>query len=214
MTAMAARDDGPQAVGTSPDARGEVWASVMLVTGLSLLHLGMAASLSTLPDAVYDLVVRLGSTRLATFAVVALPWAPLGLVVLWWARTRERGWAASSIVATVVLLLYLRGVVAERLAEPSDFLEVTGWVFTGLLPLAAALAWGLARRRGTRWWPGLLVAAAVALLFRTLHTAGPFADLALSAAGLALVFHVVPAVAAGLTCWWLDTDDDGPATLG
>jgi len=205
MTAMAAPED--------PRVGGEVWTSVVLVAGLSVLHLAMAASLSSLPDAVYDLVIRLGSARLATFAVVALPWLPLALVLLWWARTRDLAWLACSAVIAVVLLLYLRGLIAEHLTSRSDFLTITGWLFTALLPTAAALAWGIARRHGSRWWPGLLVAAALALIFRLLHTTGPLADLALSPSALALVFHVVPAVAAGLTCWWLETRD-GPATRG
>jgi hypothetical protein len=74
--------------------------------------------------------------------------------------------------------------------------------------LARAAPWGIARRRGLGWWPGLLVAAVVASLFRWLDIAA-FTDSDLRFAFAALVYHVVPAVLAGLACWWIDVREAG-----
>ena len=64
----------------------------------------------------------------------------------------------------------MRNVVVERLYEAGDmgavdtWAEWSGWVLVVLLPVGAALGWGIARRRGTSWWPGVLVGGAVAAL--------------------------------------------------
>ena len=85
----------------------------------------------------------------------------------------------------------------------------SGWFVTAVLAFGAALAWGVARRHGT-WWPaGLVVAPVVALLFRALDL-HVFDDLALRAGLLALVLHVVPAVLAGLACWALEWREQRP----
>src|SRR3954453_20104555 len=190
--------------------RGELWVSVSLVTAVAASHLVMPYFVGSLPDAVFDLVDRLSGQELAELAVNLVPLAPLGLVVFLWARTRSLGWTALGVVGSLGLATYLRGVVARvfldhgQLQGALDFVDATTWVITVLLPVGAALAWGIARRRGRDWWPGLLLVGMVAVLFRLLDLDAFPDDAGLRAAYLALVYHVVPAVVGGLACWWLD----------
>jgi hypothetical protein len=169
------------------DGGSSVAVSSALVAGLAIVHLGMAYSFTTLPHLVYDLVEPLGGDSVARLVVDVLPLLPLALVVLGVAWTLLRGCLACAIVIAVALVGHV----------------TSGWFVTALLTFGAALAWGVARRHGT-WWPaGLVLAPVVALLFRAadLHV---FDDLALRASLLALVLHVVPAVLAGLVCWALE----------
>lgn len=169
------------------DGGSGVAVSTALVTGLALVHLGMAYSFSTLPDLVYDLVEPLAGDSVADLVVDLLPLLPLALVVLGVARTMLRGCLACAIVIAVVLVAHAS----------------SGWFVTALLAFGAALAWGAARRHGT-WWPaGLVLAPLVALSFRALDL-HVFDDTALRASLLALVLHVVPAVLAGLAGWALE----------
>lgn len=184
--------------------------SVILVAGLSLVHLVMAAKGDALTSAVIDVVEPVFGTEPALLAATATPWLPLVVVLLIWTREQRLGVLASAVALAIATLPYLRGVVVEQAVLGGDedqavrLLEWTNWLLTALLPLGAALAWGIARRHGSRWWPGLLVAAVVAVVFRWLDL-DPFAtDEALRPAFAALVYHVVPAVLAGLACWWLD----------
>jgi len=138
------------------------------------------------------------------------PAVPLALVVLFWARDRTLGWIACLVVVATALLPYVRNVVVERLYDAGDMGAVdtwakwSGWVLVVLLPIGAALGWGIARRRGTSWWPGVLVGGAVAALF-DLFDLGWFAnDPGLQAMSLAFVYHVVPVVLGCLACWWLE----------
>ena len=130
-------------------------------------------------------------------------------MLLWAASTSPRLAIAGGGRVCVATLGYLRGVVVEHLLDTGDqdaalrFLDWSTWTLTSLLPLGAALCWGIARRHGTGWWPGLLVAAVVASLFRWLDL-DAFADSNLRFAFAALVYHVVPAILAGLACWWID----------
>lgn len=182
--------------------------SVALVVAVALAHLVMAFYVDTVTRAVFELIEPVLGQEVARLAVGLTAWLPLAVVVLVWARTRERGWVAVTVMAVVATLSYLRGFVAERLLDAGEedaalrFLDWSTWALTSLVPLGAALAWGIARRRGTGWWPGLLVAAAVASLFRWLDI-DAFGDSDLRFAFAALVYHVVPAVLAGLSCWWI-----------
>ncbi len=163
--------------------------SSALVAGLVLVHLGMAYSISTLPDMVYDLTEPLAGDATAELVVDVLPLVPLALVVLGVGLTVLRGSLAAAVVIAVALVAH----------ESSSL-----WFVTALLPVGAALAWGVARRRGTWWLGGLVVAAAVAWLFRWLDLDVFSDDSALRAVFLAFVLHVVPAILAGLACWLLE----------
>ena len=185
--------------------------SIVLVAGLALVHLVMAASLDSVSTAVIDLVEPWFGAEPARLAATMTPWIPLVVVLFIWTREQRLGLLASAVALAFATLTYLRGVVVEQLVASGDeeraldFLDWSNWVLTALIPLGAALAWGIARRQGTRWWPGLVVAAVVAVLFRWLDL-DPFAggDPAIRQAFAALVYHVVPAVLAGLACWWLE----------
>ena len=207
MTPMS--DPSTVATGARTGSR-ELPVSVALVTGVAVAHLVMAYFVSTLPDAEFDLVNRLTGQELAELVVNLIPLVPLGLVVFFWARTRSLGWTAMSVVACLGLATYLRGVVVRtllndgRLQAALNFVDASTWVITVLLPVGAALAWGIARRRGEGWWPGLIVAGLVASLFRLMDLDAFADDAGLRAMYLALVYHVVPAVLAGLACWWLE----------
>jgi hypothetical protein len=175
--------------------------SAALIAGLVVVHLAMAYSFSTLPDLVHDLVEPIAGPGAADLVVDVLPLLPLALVVLGVGRTLGRGVAACVVVLAVA--------VVAHLVSPS-------WVVTALLPLGAALAWGVARRYGAWWLAGLVLAPLVALLFRWLDLDG-FSDAALRASFRAFVLHVVPAVVAGLACWALEWRENpgqrtGPAT--
>ena len=202
-------DPSTVATGARTGSR-ELLVSVALVTGVAVAHLVMAYFVSTLPDAEFDLVNRLTGQELAELVVNLIPLVPLGLVVFFWARTRSLGWTAMSVVACLGLATYLRGVVVRtllddgRLQAALNFVDASTWVITVLLPVGAALAWGIARRRGEGWWPGLIVAGLVAALFRLMDLDAFADDAGLRAMYLALVYHVVPAVLAGLACWWLE----------
>jgi hypothetical protein len=193
------------------DGEAQVRVSAALVVGLSVVHLVMAYYVRSLPDAVFDLVEPFAGQEPALMMVSLTPALPLALVVLRWAHERLLGWIACLVVAATALLPYVRGVVDRRLVEAGDahaaasWADWSGWGLLVLLPVGAALGWGISRRRDTRWWPGLLVAAAVAGLFRSLDLDAFPDDAGLRAGYLALVYHVVPALLAGLTCWRLDT---------
>ena len=79
--------------------------------------------------------------------------------MFFWARTRSLGWTAMSVVACLGLATYLRGVVVRtllddgRLQAALNFVDASTWVITVLLPVGAALAWGIARRRGRAGGP-------------------------------------------------------------
>jgi hypothetical protein len=199
--------------GTDVDARAEVRTSAALATGLVVVHLVMAYYVFSLSDAIFDLVIRLSGQELARMMVTLAPAVPLAVVVLFWARDRTLGWIACLVVVATALLPYVRSVVVERLYDAGDmsavdtWAEWSGWVLVVLLPVGAALGWGIARRRGTSWWPGVLVGGAVAALL-DLFDLGLFAnDTGLRAMTLAFVFHVVPIVLACLACWWLEVRD-------
>jgi hypothetical protein len=166
-----------------------VGVSAVLVAGLTLVHLGMAYSISTLPDFIYDLVEPLAGDSKARLVVDVFPSLPLALVVLGVGLTVLRGSFACAVV-----------VAAALLAHAASSL----WLSGALLVLGAAAAWGIARRHGWWWVAGLVVAPLVAQLFRWLDL-DTFSDNPdLRASFLAFVLHVVPAVAAGLVCWALE----------
>jgi hypothetical protein len=194
---------------TSPDDPWDVWISVALVVGLAIVHLLMALEVSTLPDAVFDRLDGIVGRRGAVLVVNLLPAVPLALVVLFWARSRRLGVIAALVAVGSCLPAYMTFVVFERMLESGDWdaanrmLSVTKWVLVALLPTLAALAWGIARRRGRAWVPGVLVAAAVAVPLRFVDIDGAV-TVATAAMIYAFVLHVVPAVLGGLTCWWLE----------
>jgi len=184
--------------------------SVVLVAGLALVHLVMAASLGSVSTAVVNLVEPWFGVEPARLAATMTPWLPLVVVLFIWTREQRLGLLAAAVALAFATLPYLRGVVVEQLLESSDqgralrFLDWTDWLLTALLPLGAALAWSIARRHGSRWWPGLFVAAAIAVLFRWLDLDAFHGDPPMRRAFAAFVYHVVPAVLAGLACWWLE----------
>jgi hypothetical protein len=206
---MAAMTHGDTLIGRSDQEESALRLSIILVVGLVLVHLAMAYSYPTLPDQVFDLVNRLSGKELALILVDQVPTLPLAVVVVLWARTRRLGWIGCAVVLAVGLLPYMRDVVVRQLFDAGQpdagisFLDRSTWVLTGLVPLGAALAWGIARRTGTGWWPGLVLAALLALLFRALDI-DAFDDPSWRPVFLAFVYHVVPAVLAGLACWWLE----------
>jgi hypothetical protein len=187
----------------------QVHVSAALVTALAVEHLVTAYYVDPIADAVIDLVQPLLGVEPALLAVGLVAWAPLALVVLFWGRERHLARLGSLVAVGFATLVYLRGVVVERLLDSGDrgaalsFLHWSTWVMTSLLPLGAALAWSIARRRGTGWWPGLLAAAVLASLFRWLDF-DAFPDSNLRFVFAAMVYHVAPAVVAGLACWWID----------
>jgi hypothetical protein len=184
---------------------------VVLVAGLVLVHLVMAASLGSVSTAVVDLVEPWFGEEPALLAATVTPWVPLVVVLFIWTREQRLGLLAAVVALAVATLPYLRGVYLEQLLESGDharatrFMDWSDWLLTVLLPLGAALAWSIARRAGTRWWPGLVVAVAVAVLFRWLDLDTFRGDPPMRRAFAAFVYHVVPAVLAGLACWWLDS---------
>jgi hypothetical protein len=210
------QDERMTMAGTDLDARAEIRTSAALTTGLVVVHLVMAYYVFSLSDAIFDLVIRLSGQELARMMVTLAPAVPLALVVLFWARDRTLGWIACLVVVATALLPYVRNVVVERLYEAGDmsavdtWAEWSGWVLVVLLPIGAALGWGIARRRGTSWWPGLLVGGAVAALAYWLDIDPPFGDDGqLRAMTLAFVYHVVPVVLGCLACWWLEVRNRG-----
>ena len=180
---------------TDTELQSGAGVSAALIAGLAVVHLAMAYSVSTLPGLVSDLIEPLAGQGTADFVVHVLPLVPLALVVLGVGRTVLRGVAACAVVVVVALITHA--------ITPS-------WMVTALLPLGAALAWGVARRYGLWWIGGVVVGPLVALLVRWMDP-NPFADDgAVWASFRALVLHVVPAVLAGLACWALEWWEDRP----
>lgn len=184
--------------------------SVVLVAGLALVHLVMAASRGSVSTAVVNLVEPWFGAEPALLAATMTPWLPLVVVLFIWTHEQRLGLLAATVGLAVATLPYLRGVVEEQLLEAGDqerasrFLDWSGWLLTALIPLGVALAWSIARRHRSRWWPGLVVAAAIAVLFRWLDLDTFQGDPPLRRAFAAFEYHVVPAVLAGLACWWLE----------
>jgi hypothetical protein len=190
MAAMTAPDlSAPADAGRGPDEPREVWVSVVLVVALTVVHLAMAYSVSTLPDLISDLMEPWAGQSRTRLFIYLLPALPLALVVLGAARTVLRGTAACVVVVGVTVLAYNSDSV---------------WLVTALLPTGAALAWGIARRRGQVWWLGLVVAVITALVMRKLDLDAFADDESLHDAFLAFVLHVLPAVLGGLACWFLE----------
>jgi hypothetical protein len=202
--------------GTDVDARAEVRTSAALAAGLVVVHLVMAYYVFTLSDAIFDLVIRLSGDELARMMVTLAPAVPLAVVVLFWARDRTLGWIACLVVVGTALLPYVRNNVVERLYDAGDMGAVdtwaawSGWAIVVLLPIGAALGWGIARRRGTSWWPGLLAGGVVAALAYWLDI-DPLSggDDQVRAMTLAFVYHAVPVVLGCLACWWLEVRHRG-----
>jgi hypothetical protein len=114
---------------------------------------------------------------------------PLALVVLAVGRSTLRG-----ALACVIVVVF--AVLAHAASDP----RLVG----ALVVFGAAAAWGVARRRGT-WWPaGLVVAPLVSQLVRWRDPDVFEGDVALHATFLALVLHVVPVVLCGLVCWGIE----------
>jgi hypothetical protein len=210
------QDERMTMAGTDVDARAEVRTSAALAAGLVVVHLVMAYYVFTLSDAIFDLVIRLSGEELAKMLVTLAPAVPLALVVLFWARDRTLGWIACLVVLGTALLPYVRNVVVERLYDAGDmgavdtWAEWSGWVIVVLLPIGAALGWGIARRRGTSWWPGLLAGGVVAALAYWLDIDPLFGgDDQLRAMALAFIYHAVPVVLGCLACWWLEVRHRG-----
>jgi hypothetical protein len=163
--------------------------SAVLVVGLTLVHLAMAFSISTLPDLIYQLVEPIGGEPAASLVVDVMPALPLALVVLAVGRSTLRGCLACAIVVAAAL-------IAHAASDPP--------LIAAVVVFGAVAAWGVARRRGT-WWPaGLVVAPLVSQLFRWLDLDAFDGDYAQRATFLAFVLHVVPAVVGGLVCWSID----------
>jgi hypothetical protein len=202
--------------GTDVDDRADLRTSVALVSLVVVAHLVMAYFVSALTDDLFDLLIDLSGQQLALMIVTVLPAVPLALVVLFWARDRYLGTIACLAVAATALVPYVSNVVIERLYDAGDFetldrwLDWSGWVVAIVLPVGAALGWGIARRQGVSWWPGLLVAGVVAGLVYWFDL-GPQleGDGQLRAMTLAFVYHVVPALLGGLACWWLEVRQRG-----
>ena len=96
--------------------------------------------------------------------VIVLPAIPLAVAVLSWARDRILGSIACLVVVATGLVPYVRNTIDVRLVEAGKlnemqtYVEWSNWTLVVVLPVGAALGWGIARRRGSSWWPGLLVA--------------------------------------------------------
>jgi hypothetical protein len=182
-----------------------------LVAGLALVQVVMSASMDSVATSVINLVEPLFGVEPARLAAPMKPWLPLAVVLFVWKREQRVGLGACAVALAFATLSYLRGVIAEQLLESGSqdtalgFIDWTNWLLSALMPVGVAVAWGIARRQGTRWWPGLVVAAALAVLARWLDI-DPLrdGDQQLRAALAAVIYQVVPAVAGGLACWWLD----------
>jgi hypothetical protein len=215
MSAMTQAQSADPLTDDRADRPLDVWISVALVTGLVVVHLLMALSYSTLPDAVFDAINGFTGPALGTLVVSVLPALPLAAVVLLWAQSRFLGGLACAVVLTEALLGHLRGVVLRRLIDaghPSTtFFDVSGWVLAAILPAAVVLAWGLARRRGRSWLPGVAVAAGTGLSMRAIDFSDPaVTDPGLHALVLATTYHVVPALVGGLVAWRLQARSERP----
>jgi hypothetical protein len=212
----AVRHHGSHSERAPADSEPPLPVSIVLVAGLALVHVVMAASLDSVSTSVIDLVEPLFGAEPARLAATVTPWIPLVVVLFIWTHEQRLGLLAAAVALAIATLPYLRGVFVEQLLTSGDedgavrLLDWSDWLLTGLLPLGAALAWGIARRQGTRWWPGLAVAVVVAVLFRWLDLDAFGDDPAMRQAFAATVYHVVPAVLAGLACWALDVRTTAP----
>lgn len=204
------RQSGVHARPAPEASEPQLGVSIVLVAGLALVHLMMAASLGSVFTVVENLVEPWFGAEPARLAATMTPWLPLVVVLFIWTRDQRLGLLAAAVALAFATLPYLRGAFLEQLLESGDheralrFQDWSKWLLTAVIPLAVALAWSIARREGSRWWPGLIVAALVAVLFRWLDL-DPFqGEPPMRRAFAAFVYHVVPAALAGLACWWID----------
>jgi hypothetical protein len=147
-----------------------------------------------------------------TFLAAMVPAAAVAVVLAVWgidARHRVAGALAALLVGLVAwgLQEVLQRYVFEQDHMSQATLRAYDWAVVLLLPTLATIAWGLARRRGVRWWLGVPVAPLLASLHREawLH----------SSTWQSWEFHhsqwwvqrlefLAPIVVACLVCWALD----------
>ena len=145
------------------DDRADLRTSVVLVSLVVVVHLVMAYFVSALTDDLFDLLIELSGQQLALMIVTVLPAIPLAVAVLSWARDRILGSIACLVVVATGLVPYVRNTIDVRLVEAGKlnemqtYVEWSNWTLVVVLPVGAALGWGIARRRGSSWWPGILV---------------------------------------------------------
>lgn len=142
---------------------------------------------------------------------------PFGLALLLWGRdlTRSlRGGAAVLVLTVCIAILeyvfqrYVFGLHGEGFSATSA--RVFEWTDLLLVALLVPLAWGLARRSGRAWLPGILVGPLVASAVRELqehwtwweyHVMFPAYSWAWT---LQAVAYVAPFVLAVLACWAIE----------
>jgi hypothetical protein len=150
--------------------------------------------------------------NLVTALLLVLPYA---LVLLFWGRGLGPALAGAGVALLTGLALWgidrvFDNYVWHSGAPSRDQLRVYLWCELLVPALLVPLAWGLARRRGSAWWPGVVVGPLVAAVLRELQLRSHWwrAHVAPSARGyrweLQAVVYVTPFVLAVLACWALD----------
>ncbi len=91
--------------------------SIILVAGLALVHVVMAASLDSVSTAVIDLIEPWAGLEPARLVASVTPWVPLVVVLFIWTREQRQGLLASAVALAFATLAYLRGVVAAQLLD-------------------------------------------------------------------------------------------------
>jgi hypothetical protein len=141
---------------------------------------------------------------------------PYALVLLLWGRGLARAAAGATIaVVTGVFAwgwsqVFLTYVWDRNASAGHTSVQVFDWGYLLVIATLVPLAWGVARRRGRTWLPGLLVAPVVATVLRELGLRWTWWESQVSAHWqLQAVVYVAPFVLAALACWALDRPQDG-----
>jgi hypothetical protein len=150
-----------------------------------------------------------------TLVYVLVLCVPYALVLLLWGRGLRGAAAAAGVaLATGVLFWAIDRVFQSYVwgSGPASRSSLRAYLWSELLvpALLVPLAWGLARRRGHAWWPGVLVGPVVAAVLRELQLRWSWWQERVTGPGhhyhwqLQAAVFVAPFVLAVLACWALE----------
>jgi hypothetical protein len=140
---------------------------------------------------------------------------PYALVLLFWGHGLGRALAGAGVALLAGLAFWAIDRVFQNYIwgpGPASTTSLRAYLWAELLvpAILVPLAWGLARRTGYAWWPGLVVGPVVAAVLRELQLRWSWWQSRVARPGhyhhwqLQAVAYVAPFVLAVLACWAIE----------